>query len=924
VKITDKLPAGLSATGVEGFVEEEKPGGGSERIALTCSSMPLQCSYAGILAPYRQLQVLIDVDAEPGASSGEVNEATVSGGEALSVSASRGVLIGGGMPFGLEAYEMSAEEQGGGAATQAGSHPFQLTTALTFDQTSEPGEPPALAKDLRLELPAGLIANSTPLPRCTLTRFVTSSGGVDECPADTALGVASVTVDDPADLGPAPVTLTVPVFSLEPAVGEPARFGFDVEGVSVLLDASVRTGTDYGITLSASNISQTMTLIGATLTFWGVPGDPRHDNSRGWSCVDDERYREIDGSLPSCASLGEAHPPPFLTLPTSCTGALASTLSADSWAAPGMFAEASSTTAPLTGCNRLPFEPSISIAPDGSAADTPSGYELDLDIPQPEDPEGLASAALKEAAVTLPEGVGISMSAADGLQACTQAQVGLGSSAAVTCPNASKIGTVAIRTPLLANPLQGAVYLATPSENPFASPLAVYISAVDPVTGVTIKLAGQIEANQLTGQLAIVLRELPQLSISALELHFFGGERSLLSTPPMCGLATSTSALTPWSGAPAAAPSSSFEIDTGMDGTACSAAQPFDPTLQTGNTTAGEADTYGSLSLFVSRTAQEQQLGAIAIQAPPAVAQMFAGVPACGEPQASEGACPQASEVGTVAAQAGLGSYPADLNGEIYLTGPPPGGTQSGGATQGLEIVLPVEPGPLKLGNVVVRASAQIEPGPGRLSIATGPLPSFADGAPLQFKTLDRGEFRISPDGCESLIVTGTISGAQGSSVTIATEPFGAASSPCPPQAAPAPAVTTEAGGVTGSVSLAGTRIATTGGGEAAVKLRCTGAGTCRGKLTLTVKVRGKNGKRRSKTAAIGTATFSISAGKTTTVKLTLNATGRALLSADHGRLSANLTIFESYPASLETHTKTVQLVQKSRRRRNPRDSTAS
>jgi len=235
VKIADKLPAGLSATGVEGFVEEEKPGGGSERIALTCSSMPLQCSYAGILAPYRQLQVLIDVDAEPGAFSGEVNEATVSGGEALSASASRGVLIGDGVPFGLEAYEMDAEEQDGGADTQAGSHPFQLTTALTFDQTSEPGEPPALAKDLRLELPAGLIANSTPFPQCTLTWFVTSSDGVDECPAQTALGVASVTVDDPADFGPAPVTLTVPVFSLEPAVGEPARFGFDVVGVSVLL-----------------------------------------------------------------------------------------------------------------------------------------------------------------------------------------------------------------------------------------------------------------------------------------------------------------------------------------------------------------------------------------------------------------------------------------------------------------------------------------------------------------------------------------------------------------------------------------------------------------------------------------------------------------------------------------------------------------
>ena len=914
VKITDKLPAGLSATGVEGFVEEEKPGGGSERIALTCSSMPLQCSYAGILAPYRQLQVLIDVDAEPGASSGEVNEATVSGGEAPGVSASRGVLIGGGMPFGLEAYEMGAEEQGGGPDTQAGSHPFQLTTALTFDQTGEPGKPPALAKDLRLDLPAGLIANPTPFPQCTLTRFVTSSGGVDECPAQTALGVASVTVDDPADSGP--VTLTVPVFSLEPAVGEPARFGFDVEGVLVMLDASVRSGMDYGITLSASNISQTMTLIGATLTFWGVPGDPRHDNSRGWSCVDDERYRAIDGSLPSCVPLGEAHPPPFVTLPTSCAAALDSTLSADSWAAPGVSAEASSMTAPLTGCNRLPFDPSISIAPDVSAADTSSGYELDLDVPQPEDPEGLASAALKEAAVTLPEGVGISLSAADGLRACTEAQVGLSSPAAVTCPNASKIGTVAIRTPLLANPLQGAVYLATPSENPFASPLAVYISVVDPVTGVTIKLAGEIEANQLTGQLMIVLRELPQLPISALELHFFGGERALLSTPPMCGVATSTSALTPWSGAPAVAPSSSFEIDMEMDGTACSAAQPFDPTLQMGSTTAGEADTYGSLSLFVSRTAQEQQLGAISIQAPPAVAQLFADVPACGEPQASEGACPTASEVGTVAAQAGLGSYPADLNGEIYLTGP------YGGAAQGLEIVMPVEPGPFELGNVVVRASVQIETGTGRLSIATGPLPSFADGAPLQFKTLllklDRGEFRISPDGCESLIVTGTISSAQGSSVTIATEPFGVASSSCPPQAVIPPAVTTEAGGVTGSVSLASTRIATTWGGETAVKLRCTGADTCRGKLTLTVQVRGKSGKRRSKTTAIGTATFSILPGKTATIKLELNAVGRALLSAAHGRLSATLMVLKSSPAPSQTRTENVQLVQKSTKAKKP------
>ena len=362
---------------------------------------------------------------------------------------------------------------------------------------------------------------------------------------------------------------------------------------------------------------------------------------------------------------------------------------------------------------------------------------------------------------------------------------------------------------------QGAVYLATPSENPYGSPLAVYISAVDPVSGVTMKLAGEIEANQLTGQLTIVLREMPQLPISALELHFFGGERALLSTPPMCGLATSTSALTPWSGAAAAAPSSGFEIDAGMDGTGCSAVQPFDPTFQATSTTAGVADAYGSLSLLVSRTASEQQLGAIAIQAPPAVAQLFADMPACEEPQASEGACPAASEVGTATAQAGLGPYPADLNGEIYLTG------AYGGAAQGLEIVLPVEPSPLELGDVVVRASTQIEPGTGRLSIAIGRLPSFADGASLQFKALllqlDRGELRISPDGCEPLTVTGTITGSQGAVVTTATEPFGASSSPCPLLAFIPPADIAEAGVVTGSVSLANPRIATTRGGKAEV-----------------------------------------------------------------------------------------------------------
>jgi hypothetical protein len=490
----------------------------------------------------------------------------------------------------------------------------------------------------------------------------------------------------------------------------------------------------------------------------------------------------------------------------------------------------------------------------------------------------------------------------------------------VTCPEAAKVGEVKLRTPLLANPLQGAVYLATPSENPFASPLAVYISAVDPVSGVLVKLAGQIEANPLTGRLTIVFRELPQLPIGELELHFFGGERALLSTPPTCGLATSTSELTPWSASAGVTASSAFDINQGLNGAPCSGSSPFSPTFQAGSTAAGETGAYTSLGLFVSRTDREQELSTIAIQAPAAVAQMFAGAQPCGEPQASEGACTTASEVGTVAAQVGLGIYPPDLYGRIYLTG------VYDGSGQGLSIVLPVDPAPFELGSVVVRAGVEIDPGTGRLNITSAQLPSFAQGARLPLDALllqfERGEFKINPTGCESLVVTGTITSAQGSSIAIATDPLGTPAQCNPPQTVVS---TTTASGVSptaGGVSLTSTRIPTTSRGKAAVKLACTGTATCRGKLTLSVAVKDKGKKRRSETTTIATATFSIPPGRTTTVELKLNDAGRALFGVAqraHGRLNVSLTVLKLSPAPSDTHTEAVQLVwEKAAKARRP------
>ena len=105
--------------------------------------------------------------------------------------------------------------------------------------------------------------------------------------------------------------------------------------------------------------------------------------------------------------------------------------------------------------------------------------------------------------MTLPAGMTVNPSSANGLGACSPAQIGLTSpvgqakaifdDAAASCPNASKLGTVEIDTPLIDHPLPGAIYLATQDENPFGSLLAIYIAVDDPETGIVVKLAGQVE-----------------------------------------------------------------------------------------------------------------------------------------------------------------------------------------------------------------------------------------------------------------------------------------------------------------------------------------------------------------------------------------------------------------------------------------------
>ncbi len=780
ILIGDNLPPGLRATAVEGF--REKGFNLSARTPATCSLKPVGCSFAGTVPPYEQVEVRISVALKAGAHSGEINEASVSGGGALGVASSHPIVVGDTpVGFGIADYEMSAENEGGSPDTQAGSHPFQLTTTLLFNQGFGPEHPPGLAKDLHFRLPPGLIGNPSPFPQCTDPQFFSISRlatFANDCPNNTTLGVSVVTVQIPS-FSTGATSIAVPLFNLKPNVGEPARFGFEAYGVPVILDTAVRTGGDYGVTVSVSNITQTATFLGSRVTFWGVPGDPRHDNARGWSCVGDELWREGGGdAVPACAPSGELHPPAFLSMPTSCTGPTEAIMEYASWQQPGVFGSfaPSEQLASGDGCNRLPFSPSIVVAPDGQAGSTPTGLTVGIHVPQEVslNAAGLSEAEVKDTTVTLPAGVALNPAAADGLQACAdvaepgrpEGEIALNSPGAPTCPEASKVATVEIRSPLLPNALTGEVYLAAQDANPFGSLVALYIVAQDPVSGTLVKVAGEVKPDPITGQLVSTFKDTPQLPFEDLKLHFFGGDRAPLSTPGLCGPYTTTASIAPWSGNEPSVSSSTFDVTAGPNGTPCSSPLPFSPSLTAG-TTSIQAGGFSPFTMTMSRPDGSQNLQAIKLRMPPGLLGTLATVKLCPEAQANAGTCGFESLIGHTIVSVGVGGDPYSVRGgEVFIT------EGYEGAPYGLSIVNPAKAGPFDLGKVIVRAKIDVDPISAVLTVTTdttGPykIPTILDGIPLQIQhvnvSIDRPGFTFNPTNCSPLAITGNLTSDQGS-----------------------------------------------------------------------------------------------------------------------------------------------------------------
>jgi hypothetical protein len=805
--IHDSLPPGAQAYGVRAIAGATTGEAEPVRCALP-GAEELACGFEGELPAYEAIEVEVLVALKEGAGA-EAGEVSVSGAGAPAVSRPQALnLSAAPVPFGLEYFSMRAETQGGeplsadGAseADAAGSHPFQLTTTIVANTGPQSGAgrrpnedarvaQPALPRNLRFTLPAGFVGNVAMRPTCDMATFLNNENGVNRCRAGAAIGASSVTVVEPLNLGL--TRIAVPVFNLPAGRGEPARFGLTVAGDPVVIDTSVDPEDEYRISAEVRNISQAVQFLASTTTLWGNPGAPAHDATRGWKCV----YRlagveELPGTCPD--EPAERHEVPLLRLPVSCRSPLRYEAAFEPWNVPlgSLVAPASSQSPPPVACNREPFDPSLALTPTSEAAAAPSGLDAEVSMPN----QGLLSpgaetseAQFKRAEVTLPEGVTVNPSAAEGLAVCSQAGYEAeryDSRPGEGCPQASKLGSVKIRTPLLAEEVEGALYQAEPYENPTHSLLGLYLVARVPERGVLVKQAGEVDPDPRTGRLRTVFDGVPQIPIDYFRLHFREGGRAPLITPPGCGTFHTVARFVPWSASDPDGPApgevleqtAPFTIQRGVGGGACpSGPAPFRPRFEA-SALNDQAGAYSPFQLRITRSDGEQDMGKLSFVLPPGVVPRLAGIPYCSEADIARAAsrqgphggseekdspsCPAASRIGSTVAGAGVGNQLTFVPGALYLAGPWHGDPLSAVA------ITPAIAGPFDAGVVVVREALRLNPVTHVGEVdgqASDPIPHILKGIPLSLRDLrvyaDRPQFTLNPTSCEPFETRSTIWG---------------------------------------------------------------------------------------------------------------------------------------------------------------------
>ncbi len=808
VTVTDTLPPGVSATNAGGMgetgeppsgyavvpifgtsvldrEEEEEQFGGARWVCegngsgvrgvdgatvITCRSNPAfmptvpasetQEHFVAVVRITERLGIVVKVGGGAGAGVLE-NHATVAGGGApVRTSVSGPVRISSAEPgFGFPNWDVWFTNANGTPDTQAGSHPYDATFALDLAERVTLEGKTRLAggwvRNLEVDLPPGFFGDPQAVPECTRTQL-----NGKECPAQTQIGIVGSGGEELKNGGQVGY-IENPVYNMVPPPGVPDEFAVSINGVSAFFDAGVRSGHGYGIVEHIDNVPEAAELDASIVTLWGVPAAASHDAQR----------RSDPGCEHGCAS--GLVPRPFLTLPTSCAGPQVFTIHGlGTWLDEGARTEASVLThdnndAPVgfTGCEDLSVAPSLSAVPDTGFADTPAGLTAEVNVPQENltNPEGVVAATVKNTSVTLPEGLVINPGQAAGLVACGEAEANLDGEGPQSCPQASKVGTVKIQTPLLEgeleSALEGNVYVLQ------SDPPEVRLLVAASADGIYLKLPGTVHLNESTGQLMTTFEETPELPFTSFTLVFSGGAQAALATPTHCGTYTTDWDFTPWTSpfGGEVPGSDSFGISAGPGGGACPAASlPFSPELIAGATT-DQAGGYTDFSLLLRRGDGQQRIDGLQFKAPEGLTGFLSRVTLCANAQAESNTCPAASKIGHTVVESGPGPYPLVVPepgqepAPIYLT------ESYDGAPFGLSVVVPLHVGPFTLPTQRVRAKIEVDPHTSALTVTTNPLPQVVGGVPTDLREIDavieRPEFMVNPTNCNTSEFSGTAYG---------------------------------------------------------------------------------------------------------------------------------------------------------------------
>jgi hypothetical protein len=641
--------------------------------------------------------------------------------------------------------------------TQAGGHP-DLTIAYSGESRNAPKTTNTCQcndlMDFDVSLPAGFIGNPHATPQCNAANFARET-----CPGDSQVGVITYSVELG---GGVPLTFAnEPVYNTLP---RPTQAGLlsvklvaGLLGIPLYTVLAARTGSDYGLDARTDGLQRMVPLQTFTFRLWGVPADDIHTPLRYGSLAN------YEVGVPSSSPLT-----PFLQNPGVCDTNL--TTVARTTGYDGSSNSAEDAWPKVTGCDQLTFNPSLSARPTTTEADSASGLDVDLTVPQFLSPTLPSPSAIKAATVTLPEGFAINPNAADGKISCSDAAANFGTEDEAHCPEFSKVGSLTIDSPALPQPIPGAIYLGDPLPG---DRYRAILTADGFATH--IKIAGRVDLDPQTGQVVFSFPNLPEAPLSRFNLHVFGSERGLLATPTQCGTYPVKSTFVPWDNElPSQSATQFFTLDKGPGGAPCPPPlRPFSPRFSA-SSTSNAAGSHTPFTVEFDRDDGDQTLSGLQVTAPPGFSATLAGVPSCsdsaiaaaadasyfGLTEISTPSCPIASQIGTAVAGAGAGTHQVYLDGKVYLAGP------YKGAPLSLVVVTPAVTGPYDLGNVVVRAAIEVDPVDAHVTAFSDPLPQIVEGIPIRLRevrvNLDRDGFTLNPTNCDPFQVGAFVLGDQG------------------------------------------------------------------------------------------------------------------------------------------------------------------